>query len=253
MPLTFPVIFAHRGAQTLAPENTLAAFRKAKEQGAKWIEFDVMLTKDGIPVVIHDDTVDRTTNGTGRVVDFTLAELKNLRIRDGNQLTDLQIPTLEETLDELGRLGLCANLEIKPNEIEPNKPNSQETTAKIITLLKEKNWLNNDKLLLSSFQREAVATAHMLAPEQAQSLLVEYHWQGDETVFAKEHGCISINIDDDLLKTDPPCTTILNACNSAGLPILVFTVNEPARVQTLFSMGISGVFTNNPECYHLKI
>ena len=110
-----PLIFAHRGASHAAPENTLPAFRRAVNVGADGVELDVHLTRDGVPVVIHDETVNATTDGTGRVTEMTLAEVKAL---DAGRHVDpafagTRVPTLEEVLVEIGEK-LLVNVELKP-------------------------------------------------------------------------------------------------------------------------------------------
>lgn len=108
-----PLVWGHRGASAHAPENTLAAFRLAAEQGADGVELDCQLSADGIPVVIHDETLDRTTNGRGAVKDLTAAELSRLDAGDGEH-----VPTLEEVFAALADTGCEVNVELK-NSIEP--------------------------------------------------------------------------------------------------------------------------------------
>ena len=112
LPGLAPVI-GHRGAAGCAPENTLASFRKAREQGAAWVEFDVMLSRDEVPVLIHDETLERTTNGRGRVNQLTAAELQSLDAgcRFGPEFVGEPIPTLEAAVAVLLELGLGANLQ----------------------------------------------------------------------------------------------------------------------------------------------
>ena len=107
-------IFAHRGASGYAPENTLEAFRLAMEQGADGIELDVHLTKDGEVVVIHDETLDRTSNGQGKVRDYTLEELKKFSFHNHiEKYKGVQIPTLKEVLDLVKNSSMKVNIELK--------------------------------------------------------------------------------------------------------------------------------------------
>ena len=110
-----PLIFAHRGASGAAPENTLPAFRQAIEVGADGVELDVHLTSDGVPVVIHNETVDATTDGTGRVTEMTVAQVKTLDAGAHFDPTfaETRVPTLEEVLAEIGQR-LLVNIELKP-------------------------------------------------------------------------------------------------------------------------------------------
>src|SRR5690606_3020467 len=106
---------AHRGASTVAPENTIAAFRAARDQGARWVELDVALLADGTPVVIHDVTLDRTTNGKGPLGEMTAADLAGLDAGSwfGAQFAGERLSTLPDVLTALGELGLNVNVEIK--------------------------------------------------------------------------------------------------------------------------------------------
>ncbi len=116
--MQIPAIIGHRGARSNAPENTLAGLRRAHEEGATWVEFDVKLTRDGIPVLIHDETLDRTTDGRGAVRDLTLAELGRIDAGCpavfGDRFRGERIPTLEQSLLLLRDLGMGFNLEVKP-------------------------------------------------------------------------------------------------------------------------------------------
>ena len=114
-------IVAHRGASRAAPENTLAAFRLASRQGARWLEFDVSLLGDGTPVLHHDKTLDRCTNGTGALDRLTAADLAGIDAGSwfGAQFTGEPLATLEQALDLIGELDLSANLEMKPHGAPP--------------------------------------------------------------------------------------------------------------------------------------
>ena len=116
---------AHRGASAIAPENTIAAFRAAAEQGAKWVELDVALSADGELIVIHDDSVDRTSSGTGNLGTLTAAEIA---ILDGGawfapRFAGERIPTLSEVITALGEIGLNINVEIKQHPITSRSTN----------------------------------------------------------------------------------------------------------------------------------
>ena len=108
-------IAAHRGVSSLAPENTLSAFQKAAAMGCEWIEFDVQLTQDGSPVVIHDKTVERCTNGVGIVSEMTLKELKLLDAGSwfSKEFCNETIPTLEEVLSLAKKYNMSVNIELK--------------------------------------------------------------------------------------------------------------------------------------------
>ncbi|MCX7838407.1 MAG: glycerophosphodiester phosphodiesterase family protein, partial [Anaerolineae bacterium] len=158
-----PLILAHRGASAYAPENTLAAFNLAFELGADGIELDVSLTRDGIPVVIHDDTVDRTTNGHGAVNQFTLAELQQLDASNRmEKYRGEKIPTLEEVLRAVGTRGLI-NIEIKSTGLK--------TDGVEMAVLAAIENTGASRVLISSFNPLALRRMLLLDPRLPRGLL----------------------------------------------------------------------------------
>jgi glycerophosphoryl diester phosphodiesterase len=152
-------ILAHRGFSAAAPENTLAAFRSAIEAGADGFELDVHMTKDGELVVIHDETVDRTTNGTGWIKDLTLVEIKRLDAGSwySSQFTDERIPTLREVLDLIKDSNHTVNIELKNNLIA--YPKLEEK------VLREVDRADMEKrVVLSSFNHTSIYNLHLLRP-----------------------------------------------------------------------------------------
>ena len=147
-------MIAHRGAprSSGAPENTLAAFRAAIEAGAGWLEFDVRRTSDGVLVVVHDDTVDRTTDGTGRVADLTLAEVRALP--PGGDAT---IPTVEEVVDLAAAAGVPILPEIKAG------PSNPGMTGQLVELLRAKGYL--DRAVILAFEAETLDELRRIAPD----------------------------------------------------------------------------------------
>ncbi len=160
-----PLNFGHRGANVAAPENTLAAFQKARELGADGIELDVMLCADGEPVVIHDFTVDRTTNGRGRVEELPLAQLKALDAGGwfGPEFAGERIPTLREVL-EWAADELLLNIELKNFRLR-----SDGLEAKVVALIRE--YRLHSRVMLSSFNPLALRRAKGLARELHTGLL----------------------------------------------------------------------------------
>ena len=131
-----PLIWGHRGASGHAPENTLPAFRMAADMGADGVELDVQETKDGVLVVCHDETVDRTSNGAGWVKDFTFEEIRKLDFSGGNAAYEgLKIPSMEEVLDLLAPTGLTINIELKTGIVFYDR-----IEEKILQLVRNKNW-----------------------------------------------------------------------------------------------------------------
>ena len=163
--LPTPTILAHRGASAYAPENTLAAFELAREQGADGIELDVKLSADGIPVVIHDETVDRTTDGTGAVADLSLAALKELDAGNGQQ-----IPTLAEVFESVGQ-DLFINIELT------NYTTSDDNLVEKVVDV-EKKYRQQENVLFSSFLPKNLKRAAKLLPETPRGLLTMNNFGG---------------------------------------------------------------------------
>src|ERR1035437_3286813 len=116
MPLKISPIIGHRGASAEAPENPIEPIRAAADMGVKWVQMEVMLTRDSVPIIFHDDTLDRTTNGAGNVADRDWADISELEAGSwfGDSFAGIKIPTLEDALEAIIDLGLGLNLEIKP-------------------------------------------------------------------------------------------------------------------------------------------
>ena len=158
-------MIGHRGAAARAPENTLAGLREAHELGARWVEFDVMLSRDGVPVLIHDETLQRTTDGRGAVARHTAAEIRPLDAGAwfAPEFAGERVPTLEEAVALLLELGLHANVEIKPatgHEVGDRRGGRRRCLQRL--------WpKTGPRLLLSSFERDALAAAQRVAPASA--------------------------------------------------------------------------------------
>ncbi len=156
-----PRLIAHRGGGALAPENTLAGLRTAASLGYRGVEFDVMLSADGTPVLIHDETLERTTDGRGRVADASDAELARLDAGSwhGEQFAGEPLPSFGDAAELCLALGLWANVEIKPSA-----GREAETGRKVAQAAREL-WAGAAPPLLSSFSLEALAAARDAAPE----------------------------------------------------------------------------------------
>ena len=218
----------HRGAMGYAPENTLKSFGLALQMGAPMIEIDVTRCATGEAVVIHDDRVDRTTNAEGYVSDFSLADLKKLDAGEGEE-----VPTLKETLDFLQ--GKCTlNIEIK----------SKSVVAEVVDVLKivieDGSWKEDD-LIISSFDHHALKKFQSLMPDVRIAVLV---------------GIIPLNYADIVGDLNAyalnPCLDFLNEefvahAKAKGLKIFVWTVNHPADIARMQSLGVDGIFTNYPD------
>lgn len=234
----FPRVIGHRGAVGHAPENTLAGIRKAAELGATWVEFDVALTKDDVPVLMHDDTVDRTTDGSGDLADMTLQSVRKLDA--GRWFSDAfageRVPTLTETIHLLDTLGLGANVEIKPT------PGRATETGDIVANQVADEWPNSLRApVFSSFQVDALIAAQKAAPAIPRGWLMRRpgkDWQAR----AKALDCLSIHCNQRALDRKTA-----SEVRDAGYHLLAYTVNDAKRALKLFEWGVESVFSDYPE------
>lgn len=228
--LTLPPFIAHRGASADAPENSLAAFRKAAELGASWVEFDVMLTADGVPVVHHDDSLRRIAG-----VDRNMAETQFAELQEINLTLAAPIPSLEKTLDVLGETGLLANVEIKPTP-----GTAAETARRTIDTLRQ-HWGRDTPPLLSSFDWQALAVAAEVMPDWPLGVLIDFRdspeadWRGT----AAQLRAFSLHLDQ---RSATPAR--VDEAKALGLHVLTYTVNDPARARALWNMEVDSVFTD---------
>ena len=228
-------VIAHRGASGYAPENTLAAFRKAAELGAKWVEFDAKLTRDNHVIIMHDDELDRTTNGTGKVADMDLMDLRRLDAGAwfGPEFAGEPIPTLSDVIKLLAALDLGANVEIKPCR------GREEETAHIVAAQLLEEWPSSlPRPLISSFSKPALATAFVIAPEIERALLIS-RVKADWKTLAEMFECRAIHTNHKYLGRDDA-----EAIRSAGYALRCYTVNDAVQAETLFDWGIDGVFSD---------
>jgi glycerophosphoryl diester phosphodiesterase len=223
---TRPLIIGHRGASADAPENTLAAFALALEQNADGIEFDVQLCADGVPVVMHDDTVDRTCDGTGRVGDLTLAELRMLTIEQEHV-----IPTLDEVFELLGRRTLY-NVELKALGV-----NDGGLAAAVANCIEGHDV--GDRVIVSSFSPFVVREARR---NLVRSIPVAH---------LREHRLMRLAHAFARAEADHPSHALVDEsmmiwARRRGLRVNVWTVDEPAEAQRLIGLGVNGLITNRP-------
>lgn len=232
-----PLMIAHRGASGNAPENTLAAFQLAIEEGSDGIELDVHLSKDGEIVVIHDETLDRTTNGTGRVVEKDLDELKTYDAGSwfGAKFSEERIPLLQEVIDIVPD-DIFINVEIK------NFPTKYEgVEQKLVDLLKQSNRLSTT--VISSFDHESLQKIKKIAPEIKIGLLYSLNFV-DTLEYLKL-------FDGDVYSLHPSYKCIYNQdlqpLLDAGLQIYPYTVNGEKHAEYLHGKGVDGLITNYPS------
>lgn len=222
-------IWAHRGASATAPENTLAAFRAAEAAGAAGIELDVHLSADGVPVVIHDETVERTTDGRGPVAALTLGQL--LQLDAGSwfapEFAGEALPTLEEVLEWVaGRLRL--NLEIK----------AEAAAVAVLELLRRYPQV---RVLVSSFDHGLLERLRARCAELPLGFLSDSPFWRRAVARAARCGATSFHPRRDRL-TRP----LLAACRRQGLAVFPWTVDAPPEAAALRRLGVEGLFTNDP-------
>jgi len=224
----YPRIVAHRGGGRLAPENTLGAMRLGASMGFKGVEFDVMLAGDGTPVVIHDETVDRTTNGRGEVSKMTYAELSSFKTRN-----DEKIPTYADAVRLCRELGLWANVEIKPAK------GHERATGREVARMTRELWHGAPLLPeLSSFSVEALEEAQRGAPELARGYLVG-KVPPDWRATMQRLGCVALHCNYQALNGK-----LAADIHEAGYAILLWTVNDPAEARRLLAVGADCLVTD---------
>lgn len=234
--MDYPRIIAHRCGGALAPENTLAGLRLAARLGCRGVEFDAMLAADGVPVVIHDETLERTTSGRGRVAGMDSAGFVRLDAggRHHPAFAGEPAPTLDEVLRLCATLGLWANVEIKPSA------GQEVATGRVVARHAARS---PGKLLLSSFSVEALQAAAVEAAQLPRALLVEAipaDWQ--QRLGAS--GAIALHASARALSDEA-----LQAVRAAGIPLACYTVNRRDDAERLFAQGVSAVFTDRPDLW----
>lgn len=239
MQLQLPKVIAHRGASAYAPENTLAAFAKAYELGATWIELDVMLTRCGEIVIFHDDSLARTTNARGKLADFDYANLAKLDAGSwlNKKFKGESIPTLAMLIEFLHQYPLGVNIELKPAIGD-----EMRLVRKLLTTLSA--WPEHIPLLLSSFSLRSLELLQEMQEIQGKWPigLLQDRLQPDYLSLAKSLNCMSIHVNYQHL-TKHICETIKNA----DFLLLSYTVNRLSRAKTLWDWGVDSVFTDYPD------
>jgi len=227
-------IIAHRGSSNKAPENTEVSFRQAVNDKADGVEFDVHLTADKEVVVIHDEKIDRTSNQSGYVKDYTLKELKRFDFGSyfAKRFKDQSILSLEETLD------IVQNMELINIEIKKGYGINQGIEKKIVEIIKGKGLL--DKVLISSFNHDSLKIIKDIDSKikTAALLFARLHkpWQ-----YAKNLGCDYLHLYYKLLDKE-----IIDSCHKKNVKVNTFTVNDMADMQKLIYINVDGIITDYP-------
>jgi glycerophosphoryl diester phosphodiesterase len=235
--LTIPIVIAHRGDKQHAPENTIAAFRNAVEKGADAIEFDVKLSADDRVVVIHDQTVNRTTNGNGKISTLSFSSLRSLDAGEwfSEKFKNERIPLLEEVFEEVGER-IYMNIELT----NYNSPGDR-LVSEVVKLVKKHKMQN--RVLFSSFLGINLQKARRLLPEVFRGLLTfpgilgswgrMFGWRGD---FMSLHPYIG-----------DVTPSLINRIHEYGKRVHVWTVNNENDIKKMFDFGVDALFTDDPE------
>ena len=231
-----PLVWAHRGASGYAPENTLPAFQKAYQMGADGIELDVQMTKDGELVVCHDETIGRTSNGSGWIKDKTLAELKALDFSCGQKdFAGVTIPTMREVFELLAPTDMIINIELKTGIVF-----YLGMTKKLLELTSECGF--SDRVIYSSFNHYTIKHIREIAPEAKLGFLY-----ADGTIdmpsYAIKHGVQALH--PALYNIQFP--GFIEECRQRGLAVNVWTVNDEEHLGLCCKAGVDAIITNYPD------
>lgn len=230
------LVFGHRGAKAYAPMNTLPAYQLALDMGADGIELDVHRSKDGHAVIVHDFTVDATTNGEGRVADFTLDELKALDAGSwfGAAFAGVQIPTLDEVFEAFGTR-LLVNVEIKSETQETD--GVEQVVADVI-----RKYGMQERVIVSSFNPLALARFREFLPDVA----IGYLYEPGSVDYTRAM-MDTLNLD---YEAEHPYEAMIDAAfveQAQGRWINTWTVNDPGRARTLAQLGVNAIITDRPD------
>ena len=234
-PWPLPLWIAHRGAGKLAPENTLAAFRVGASHGYRAFECDVKLSADGVPFLLHDARLDRTTAERGVAGERSWAELSRTDAGGWHSraYAGEPPPSLEAVARYVQRNGFALNIEIKPT------PGLEETTGRVVGEACARLWRDaSAPLLFSSFRPEALQGARETAPGIARALLVDTPWPGWFEM-AQSLACVAVVTNYNLMDA-----AVITRLHGAGLRALCYTVNDPAEARRLVGLGIDGIITD---------
>jgi len=245
-----PLIVAHRGASAFAPENTLAAFRRAMEDGADGIEFDVRLAKDGVAVVFHDPTLNRTARRDGRISNYTSVELANLDIGSWFNQVDRKradpafaaegVPTLAEALQLLRDFKGLIYIELKCREAE-----TERLTRAVCTILEESPLAA--KIIIKSFKMAVILRMSSLCPAVRRAALFAPKIM---TILRKEKHLVSIaeefGADELSLHYSLVTKKLMEKARRRNLPVNIWTADNPRWIKRGIKLGLNAIITNDP-------
>jgi glycerophosphoryl diester phosphodiesterase len=231
-----PPVIAHRGLPFHAPENTLESFIAARDAGAKWIETDVKLTADGVPVLMHDDTLDRTTSGHGPVSAMTWEKMQNLDAGSwfSPSFARSRVTSLAELLTFCASSRMQLILELKPS------PGRTQATVMVALIEAAKAWPEDmPPPMIASVDKDALMIAAELQPDWPRGLFLE-EWNEDWIEAAMLTQSSTVTMREDALTPER-----LALVQGAPLPVLAYTINDSAKAKELFKNGIRAVFSDN--------
>ena len=234
-------VIAHRGFSGARPENTLAAVRAAIDVGADMVEVDVTLTADGHVVCIHDDTVNRTTNGSGPVTSFELDELQRLDAGSwfSSDWAGERIPTMEDVLD-LSNGRILVNIEIKSEVVTPEVQGG--IAEKVVRMINRLGM--SDRVIVSSFEPRALQQVRTIDPRIVTASLfnkkIHRGWAPSDVVEGVDSRALNIS-----QKRVTPA--LMDQCRTHGIPVGVYTVNTEGDMRKMIGSGVHAIFTNYPD------
>ncbi len=231
---------AHRGASAIAPENTIAAFRAAAESGARWVELDVALSADGTLMVIHDDTVDRTSSGEGSLGKLSASEIGTLDAGSwfNPRFAGERIPTLAKTIAALGEFGLSANVEIKQH---PHHRSLDQLVRAVQADIGRR--AAGTEIMISSFDPDALKAMHALEPDLEMAML----WVHPPEDWAEQLAAIpasTIHMHFKALSIG-----LLEEAARRGIKVRAWTCNDPVQLVSFWGAGLAGVITDDPKLF----
>lgn len=220
----YPRIIAHRCGGVLAPENSLAGLQVAARLGCQAVEFDVMLTADGVPILMHDETLERTTRCRGRVAEQSFAQIRACAAG---------VPTLAEAMAECRRLGLWTNIELKP------AADHEEETGTVVGAWLAAHW--DGRGVVSSFSAKSALAARRALPEAACAMLFEA-LPDDWRMQVERVNAVAVHL---AAKSADAVTA--QTLRTAGIPWACYTVNDRESAERLFELGAAAIFTDRPD------
>lgn len=238
VPWAYPTFLAHRIGGTLAPENTISGIDVCLKHDYKMVEFDVRLTANNVPFLLHDDTLERTTNGHGRSNDWQWVDLQYLDAGSwfGEQFADERLPTLYQIATFCQHHDIFANIELK------FCPGNERRTAQYVARALRVFWDRTNNIpLISSFSQKILAEMQKYASDFPRGMLfkdVPVNWKD----IVQRLDCSSVHVKHIFLNAE-----IVKEIHALGLKVMAYTVNDPNDAQTLLSMGVDHICTDRPD------